>query len=170
MLLTKTVYCSWLDGVRFFFKDGTKLKIPSEITPHLVSSLKYVLFTDRKIYILKKSVSFILSQSCNYRILAKNVITPIFSKRQHCPRTTDAKWSLFSLKFQTDGLGPSNRADKFWAIWGILDQTVSIHFGAVSPLSMVSIIQSLFLQKPKPLYLHRKYLFGIGIWIWAAKN
>jgi hypothetical protein len=28
---------------------------------------------------------------------------------------------------------------------------------------MFSIIQPLFLQKTKPLYPHRKYLFGIGI-------
>jgi hypothetical protein len=42
----------------------------------------------------------------------------------------------------------------------------------VSPLSMLSIIQPIFLQKPKPLYPHPKYLFGIGIWIWiwSAKN
>ena len=38
-----------------------------------------------------------------------------------CPRTTDAKWSLFSLKARS--------------------------FGTVSPLSMFSIIQPLFLQK-----------------------
>ena len=35
---------------------------------------------------------------------------------------------------------------------------------------MFSIIQPLFLQKTKPLYPYPKYLFGIGIWIWAAKN
>ena len=35
---------------------------------------------------------------------------------------------------------------------------------------MFSINQSLFLKKTKPLYSYSKYLFGIGIWIWAAKN
>ena len=35
---------------------------------------------------------------------------------------------------------------------------------------MFSIIQPIFLQKTKPLYPHLKYLFGIGIWIWAAQN
>ena len=35
---------------------------------------------------------------------------------------------------------------------------------------MFFIIQPLFLPKPKPLYPHPKYLFGIGIQIWAAKN
>jgi hypothetical protein len=32
----------------------------------------------------------------------------------------------------------------------------------VSPLSMFSINQPLFLQKTKPLYQNPKYLFGIG--------
>ena len=35
-------------------------------------------------------------------------------------------------------------------IWGIFGRTISTHFGTVSPLSMFSIIQPLFLQKPKP--------------------
>ena len=61
-------------------------------------------------------------------------------------------------------------ADKFWGIWGTFGRTISTHFGTVSPLSMFSIIQPLFLQKTKPLYPHPKYLFGIGIWIWATKN
>ena len=64
-----------------------------------------------------------------------------------CPRTTDAKWSLFSLKPRS--------------------------FGTVSPLSMFSIIQPLFLQKTKPLhscsfiiatslFLHLKWQFFGG--------
>ena len=61
-------------------------------------------------------------------------------------------------------------ADTFWGIWGIFCQTISTHFGRVSPLSMISIIQPLFLQKTTPLYPTPKYLFGSGIWIWAAKN
>ena len=35
---------------------------------------------------------------------------------------------------------------------------------------MFSIIQPLFLQKTEPLYPHPKYLFGILILIWAAKD
>ena len=85
-------------------------------------------------------------------------------------RTTDAQWSLFSLKSRTFGFGQTNWANEFWGIWGTFGRTISTHFGAVSPLSMFSIIQPLFLQKTKPLYTHPKYLFGIGIWIWAAKN
>ena len=39
-------------------------------------------------------------------------------------------------------------ADKFWGILGtIVGRTISTHFGTVSPLSMFSIIQPLFLQK-----------------------
>ena len=52
---------------------------------------------------------------------------------------------------------------KLWGIWGIFGQTISTHFGTVSPLSTFSIIQPLFLHKTKPLYPHPKYLFGIGI-------
>ena len=42
-------------------------------------------------------------------------------------------------------------ADKFWGIWGIFDRFISTHFGTVSPLSMFSINQPLFLQKTKYL-------------------
>ena len=55
-------------------------------------------------------------------------------------------------------------------IWGFLGQTISTHFGTVSPSSMFSMNQSLFLQKTEPLNPHPKYLFGIEIWIWDAKN
>jgi hypothetical protein len=54
-------------------------------------------------------------------------------------------------------------ADKFLGIWCIFGQTISTHFGIVSPLSMFSIIQPLFLQRTKPLYPDPKYLFGIAI-------
>ena len=46
---------------------------------------------------------------------------------------------------------------------GAFEVTISTHFGTVSPLSMFTVIQSLFLQKTKPLYPHPKYLFEIGI-------
>ena len=58
----------------------------------------------------------------------------------------------------------------FWAEIFEAFGVFSVHFGTVCSLSMFSIIQPLFLQKTKPLYPHPKYLFGIGIWIWAAKN
>ena len=89
---------------------------------------------------------------------------------EHGLQTTDAQWSLFSSKSQTFGLGQTIWVDTFWGIWGIFSRTISTHFGTVSPLSMFFIIQPLILRKTKPLYPHPKYLFGIGIWIWAAKN
>ena len=54
-------------------------------------------------------------------------------------------------------------SDKFLGIWDIFGKTISTHFGTVSPLSMVSIIQPLFLQKAKHLYPHPKHLFGIWV-------
>ena len=62
------------------------------------------------------------------------------------PRTTDAQWSLFSLKSRTFGLGQTNWAVKFWGNWGIFGRTISPHFGVVSPLSMCSIVQPLSLK------------------------
>jgi hypothetical protein len=53
----------------------------------------------------------------------------------------------FLLKSQTFGRGKTNWADKFWGIGGIFGQTISTHFGTVSPLSIFSIIQPLFQQK-----------------------
>ena len=38
----------------------------------------------------------------------------------------------------------------------------SNHFGTVSPLSMFSINQQIFIQKTKPLCPNPKYLFGLG--------
>ena len=70
---------------------------------------------------------------------------------------------FFHWNHQILGLGKTNRADKFWNIWGIFGQTISTHFDTVSPLSMFSINQPLFLQKTKPLYPYPKYSFGIGI-------
>ena len=53
-------------------------------------------------------------------------------------------------------------ADKFWGIWGIFGRTLSTHFATVSPLSMFSNIQPLFLQKTKP-YIHIPNIYlGLG--------
>ena len=43
--------------------------------------------------------------------------------------TTEAQWSLFTLKSRTFGLGKTNWADKFWSIWGFFGRTISTHFG-----------------------------------------
>ena len=63
----------------------------------------------------------------------------------------------FFIEIPNFWVGQTNRAEKFWSIWGIFGRTISTHFGTVSPLSMFSIIQSLFLQKAKLLYPHPKY-------------
>ena len=61
--------------------------------------------------------------------------------------TRDAQRSLFSSKSPTFGHGQTIWTNKFWGIWGIFGQFISTHFGIVSPLSMFSINQALFLQK-----------------------
>ena len=50
----------------------------------------------------------------------------------------------------------TNYADKFL---GILAEPILVQWVCFA-----------FLQKTKPLYPNPKYLFGIWIWIWAAKN
>jgi hypothetical protein len=61
------------------------------------------------------------------------------------------------------GLGQTIWADKFWGKWGYF-QTIYKHpFGTVSPLSMFSINQPLFLKKLSLYKSNLKYLFGIGI-------
>jgi hypothetical protein len=75
------------------------------------------------------------------------------------------------LKSISFGLGQTNWADEFWGIWGIFGQTISTHFGKVSPLPMFFIFQPYFYKKlSKHFYPHPKYLFGIEFCIWATKN
>ena len=75
---------------------------------------------------------------------------------------TDAQWSLFSLKSRTFELEPTNWADKFWGIWGIFDQTISIHFVHVFHV----VIFNHYFYKKLSLYIHTPNKFGIGIGIW----
>ena len=64
---------------------------------------------------------------------------------------------------ETFGLGLTIWADKYWGIWRIFGQFISTHFGTVSPLSMLSINQPLFLQKKtKPLYPNIYLGLGLG--------
>ena len=66
----------------------------------------------------------------------------------------------------------------FWAWANNLGRYILGHFWYFRPILVLWVPwivhvfynQSLYLQKTKPLYPHPKYLFGIGIWIWAAKN
>ena len=54
-------------------------------------------------------------------------------------------------------------ADKFGGIWDIFGSTISTHLVTVSPLSMFSIIQPLFLYKTLSLYIHIPNIYlGLG--------
>jgi hypothetical protein len=54
-------------------------------------------------------------------------------------------------------------ADQFWGIWGIFEEFISTHFGIVSPLSLFSINEPLFLQKKLRLYIQIPNIYlGLG--------
>ena len=92
--------------------------------------------------------------------------------RSLTPRTTDAQWSLFHWNPELLGLGRQIGQINSGAFGVLIGWIISTHFGTVSPLSMFNIplFNHYFYNKTKPLYPHPKYLFGIVIWIWAAKN
>ena len=60
------------------------------------------------------------------------------------------------------GLGQTNWADKFSVIWGIFGQTISTHCATLSPLSMFSTIQPLFLQKTQA-FISKSQLFILNL-------
>ena len=64
-------------------------------------------------------------------------------------RSTDHGRSMkpFFIEIPNFEIGQTNWADKFLGILGIFGGTIITHFVRVSPLSMFSIIQPLFLQK-----------------------
>ena len=53
-------------------------------------------------------------------------------------------------------------ADKFWGIWYTFGRFISNHFGTVSPLSMLSINQLIFLQKIGLYILIPNIYLGLG--------
>ena len=63
------------------------------------------------------------------------------------PRTIDTQRIFFFRKSQTFGLWQTNWAENFGDICGISSQIISPRFSRLSPLSMLSIIQPLFLPK-----------------------
>ena len=67
----------------------------------------------------------------------------------------------FFIKIPNCWLEQTNWVDKYSGIWGIFGQTISTHFGTVSPLSIFSIVQTLFLQKIKPFFNDIPNLWGI---------
>ena len=68
----------------------------------------------------------------------------------------------FFIEMLNFGLGQTIWAGRFWSICGIVEQSISPHFGTVSPLSMFFINEPLFLQKTKP-YISKSQIF---IWDW----
>ena len=75
-------------------------------------------------------------------------------------RTMDAQWSLFSLKSQTFGLEQTIWADKVLGLWCIFGRFISMQFGTLSPLSMLSINHSLILYIQIPNILGLGFEFG----------
>ena len=59
----------------------------------------------------------------------------------HVARTTDAQWSIFSLKSRTFGLEQTNWADKFWSIWEFSAKLSAPILLQWVPLSMFFIIE-----------------------------
>ena len=60
------------------------------------------------------------------------------------------------------GLGRQFGRIDFGGIWGIFRQIISTHFRALSPLSMFSIAQSLFLQKLSLFIQIQNIYLGLG--------
>ena len=76
-------------------------------------------------------------------------------------RTTDAQWSLFSLKSRIFGLGQTNWADKFWGISCIFGPNyilVQLVFCPCFPLF------NHYLYKKVSLYIHIPNIYlGLGL-------
>ena len=75
-------------------------------------------------------------------------------------------WTLNGAFFHLNPklFGQTIWVDNFWDIWGIFGRLISIHFGTLSPLSMLNINEPLLLEKLS-LYIHipKTYLIGTGI-------
>ena len=128
-----------------------------------------------KIYLSKCHEKFLTTKSHSrtankYQLVVKNPIlmwanTAIVSCSQphvfaHGLRTSNE--AFFSLKSKNFGLGQTIWVDKICGIGGIFGQFISTHFGTVSPLSMFSINQPLFLQKLS-FYIHIPNIYlGLG--------
>jgi hypothetical protein len=93
-----------------------------------------------------------------------------FLDKAFAPWTTDAWWSLFSTIFIVLGLGRQIEQISFGA-FGVFSAKLSAPILELCDHCPCSVInQPLFLQKQKLLIPNPKYLVGIGISIWAAKN
>ena len=91
-----------------------------------------------------------------------------FTLESFSSRTTDAQWSLFSSKSQTFGLGHIN-----FGAFGVFSSDLSASILVLWIPCPCFPLMNHYLYKKLNLYIHYtnpKYSFGIGIWIWAAKN
>ena len=102
---------------------------------------------------INSKVLFRCIKSLHYSLQETKYLKPTFHKQttfentyNHTLRTPNE--AFFSSKSQTFGLGQTIWADKFL---GIFERFISTHFCTASPLSMFSIIQSLFLKRTKLL-------------------
>ena len=73
--------------------------------------------------------------------------------------------AFFPLKSRTFGLAQTN-SGAFGIFSAELSATILVQWVPCPCFPLLNIMST----KTKPLYPHPKYLFGIGIWIWAAKN
>jgi hypothetical protein len=76
-----------------------------------------------------------------------------FFQHLHDPWTTDAQWSIFSLKSQTFGLGQTNWADKFWGIWGIFGYISALILVLWVPCPCFSLFNHYFYKKLSQLFI-----------------
>ena len=83
-------------------------------------------------------------------------------------RTTDTQWNIFFIEIPN-----------FCALADKLGRSILGHLGYFRtapilvlwvPCPCFSLFNHYFYKKTKPLYPYLKYLFGIGILIWPAKN
>ena len=87
--------------------------------------------------------------ACQSTLCSKLYILSIYyykNSNETCSlRTTDAPWSLFFIEIWNFWVWTDNLGRYILGIWGIFSQFISPHFGTVSPISMFSINQPLFL-------------------------
>ena len=76
----------------------------------------------------------------------------------HC-MTTDAQWSLFSLKYRTFGLEQTNWADKFWGIWGLLGGTINTFFLYSESFIHVFHYSTIISTKKLSLYIYISIIY-----------
>ena len=91
----------------------------------------------------------------------ENLTTSLLCVHGHGLRTPNE--AFFLSKSQSFELGQSIWAVRFWGIWGISGRFIRNRFDTVSPLSMFSINQPLFLQKTKLLYISKLQTFILDL-------